>query len=528
MNRRQFFGLRSARSVPGVAGLEPYTGPWTRTEAAHLVRRLQCGAMKREVDGAFNDGSASAAVNRLVDAATLDPIPEPPDWYTNDGSTGIDEVYDVQRTWLDAMRTKGLIEKMTLFWHNHFVTQWAAVDSKSGNSIGHLCYDYYSLLREHALGNFQTFVREVGLNPAMLVYLDGYVNVKGQANENYARELLELFTMGQYDQAGALNYTENDIKEIARALTGWSVNGSNKATFSLSNHDRGTKTFLGRSGAFGYDDVVDLVFETRAPQIAWYVAKKLYTFFVQAVPDVGVVQALADLLQANNWALAPTLKTLFASAHFFDASFVGGRIKSPVELVVGFLREAEVIPTADLLESLREVLTPATLGQELLNPPNVAGWPGLNPPDTSNTPGHYTWLTTTTLPERWNVLSDLIYGNLGASYDPLELATKISDPSDPFSIALDLAETMLPVPLAYAGIREVTEPFGGNPDLPPPSEILNGPAWQVNLSKILLDGTPHYEWPVVGEGSADPTDDARSLVREYLVYLIQLPAYQLT
>ncbi len=216
----------------------PYSGPWDRRRAAHLVRRTSFGAIKREVDRALTDGSAQAAASRLVETALADPLPEAPSWYSRSSSTGTEEIYDLQRTWLEAMRNLGFIEKMALFWHNHFVTQWAANVGKAPNSVGHLTYDYYKLLRWHALGNFRTLVYNVGLNPAMLIYLDGFVNEKGQANENYARELLELFTMGQYGPDGNENYTEQDIKEIARALTGWSVNSSNRATLDPARQDR--------------------------------------------------------------------------------------------------------------------------------------------------------------------------------------------------------------------------------------------------------------------------------------------------
>ena len=283
------FSPEKRQHLQPASGLAPYGGPWDRRRAAHLVRRTSFGAIKREVDRALNDGSATAAVARLTAAAQGDPLPEAPSWYSRNGSTGTEEIYDLQRTWLEAMRNKGFIEKMTLFWHNHLVTQWTANQGKASNSVGHLTYDYYKLLRFHALGNFRTLVYNIGTNPAMLIYLDGFVNEKGQANENYGRELLELFTMGQYGPDGSENYTEQDIKEIARALTGWDVNNSNRATFDPARHDRTSKTIMGQTDLFDYDGVIDLIFEVRASQIAHYVCRKLYSFFVQPVPDEAVV-----------------------------------------------------------------------------------------------------------------------------------------------------------------------------------------------------------------------------------------------
>src|SRR5690606_25091675 len=179
------------------ADLTPFAGSWTRRRAAHLVGRTCFGAIKREVDRALNDGSANAAVQRILDDAVQTPLPDPPSWYNGSSSASeIERIYDIQRRWFEAMRVTGLSEKMTLFWHNHFVVQYPSLMTKAPGSVPRLCYDYLTLIRRHALGNFKTFVRAMGTNPAMLVYLDGFVNEKGAANENYARELLELFTMG--------------------------------------------------------------------------------------------------------------------------------------------------------------------------------------------------------------------------------------------------------------------------------------------------------------------------------------------
>ena len=532
MNRRSFpHATRPAPHQPvraATADLAPYNGPWDRRHAAHLVRRTSFGAIKREVDRARNDGSVAAAVSRIVATAQSDPIPEAPSWYNGNGSTGTAEIYALQLTWLEAMRTNGFIEKMTLFWHNHFVTQWAVNEGKASNSAGHLTYDYYKLLRLHALGNFRTLVYNIGLNPAMLIYLDGFVNEAGQANENYARELLELFTMGQYGPGDTENYAEQDIKELARALTGWVVTRSNQASFDPARHDRGSKTILGQSDLFGYDEVVDLLFETRAAQIAHFVCRKLYCFFVQARPDEGIVAAMAQVFQTNNFEIAPVLEALLTSAHFYQDAFIAGRIKSPIELLVGFLREAEVTPNQDLLDNLREVLTPTALNHELFNPPNVAGWPGLNPPAADGQPGHYAWLSTSTLPDRWDTLQRFLFGANGNTYDPFTLAQKISDPSDPFRLPTDLAATLIPVPLDEAGIPDVEEDFGGDPDLPPPQAFLEGPAYAINLAKIMLNGSPHYEWPRFSDQNPENEAEAREQLLRFLSFLIQLPEYQLT
>jgi uncharacterized protein (DUF1800 family) len=510
------------------AGLEPYVGSWTRRQARHLISRTNFGALKRDIDSAFNDGSAADAVDRIVDDALAEPLPEPPSWYSGNGDTGVDQIYQLQRDWLDNMRRLGFIEKMTLLWHNHMPTQWTANDGKTSLSIAHLTYDYYKLLRLNALGNFRVIIEKIGKNAAMHYYLDGYVNENGHANENYGREVLELFTMGQYGPGQSLNYTENDIKEIARALTGWVVANNRTVAFDSSRHDAGVKTFMGQSGNYGYDVGVDILFAPRSTQIANYIARKIYTFFVKALPDEDVVSGLASALISNGWEIAPVIRLLLKSAHFYEDGIIGARIKSPIEIVVGFLREAEVDPNQALLDNLRDSLTPINLGQEPLNPPNVAGWPGINPPDASGTPGHHHWLTTTTLPDRWDIMVDIVYGRRGAAYDPVELAMKVSDPSDPFRIAIDLAEVLIPIPLSETGIRDVAEPFGGDPNIPLPQEVVNGPEYLRNLSKILLDSAPFYEWPLITDTNSPGVDDVRKLLRSYLTYLVQLPAYQLT
>lgn len=535
MNRRAFlspprkaFHKSKSLAHESQAGLEPYTGSWTRDQAAHLIRRTGFGAIKRDVDRALLGGTATAAVNRIIDTAIADPIAEAPTWYARSSSTGTTEIYELQHMWFEAMRTKGFIEKVTLFWHNHFVTQWAANQGKASNSVGHLTYDYYKLLRFYALGNFKSLVFNMGLNPAMLIYLDGFVNEKGHANENYGRELLELFTMGQYGPDGSLNYTEQDIKEIAKALTGWVVTSNNKASFVPSRHNQGNKTYFGQTGTFGYDDVIDHVFELRDNQIAHFICRKLYCFFVQSIPDEAIVAELAQIFTTNNFEIAPVLRTLLSSAHFYDPSFVASRIKSPVEMLIGFLAETELTPNRDLLEGIREALLPINLNQELFNPPNVAGWPGINPPGADGKPGHYTWLTTRTLPDRWRNVDEFLAGAYGTSYDPFALAQKVSDPSDPFRLPTDLADTLLPVPLQETGVFDIDEAFGGDPDLPPPNEFLSGPKHSINLTKIMLNGTPHYEWPRFEGGDPENVEEARELLVGYMRYLIQLPEYQLT
>ncbi len=497
---------------------------WNRLAAAHLIRRTGMGARKREVDAALADGSQTAAAARLVLEAKAAPRPPAP---AGSSGTDVEGVYAIQRHWYEQMLTgNGLREKMTLWLHNLLVVQY--MDA----GMAPATWPYLDLLRKRALGNYKTLVEEIGLEPAMLLYLNGDGSRGDRPteppNENYARELMELFTMGQTAPDGSLNYTEADVKAAARALSGWQVatrNGAPRATFDSRRHDGGSKTFLGQTGTWGYDDIVRILFEQRAPQIAQFVATKLYAFFVQAIPDREFVDRLAQTFRSGGWELAPVVEELLASDHFYQAGLRAARVKSPVELVIGMLREAEIPTPQSRLESVRVSLKPPRLGHELLNPPNVAGWPGLNPPASDGAPGHHTWLTTSTLPSRWNLARDLINAR---DFDPFELARKVSDPSNPFALPTDLARLLLPVPLGESSIRDVPTEFGGDPNRPPPQAFLDGPAYAIDLTKILLDGAPWYDWPDFSVDTPDNVAAARLQLRTFLAYLVELPEYQLT
>jgi uncharacterized protein (DUF1800 family) len=490
---------------------------WTRDAAAHLVRRTAFGARKREVDAAWLDGSAEAAATRLVDDALALPLPAAPAGWDGDG---VEAVYAIQHHWYEQMLgSGGLREKMTLFLHNLLAVQYATAGGAQ------LVWPYLQLLRRHALGNFRTLVYAIGVEPAMLRYLNGEENRAGAPNENYARELLELFTMGQTGPDGQPNYTEADIKEAARALTGWTVTGRGTASFDLRRHDRGDKTVLGQTGAWQHDDIVRIAFEQRAPAVAHFVCRKLVAFFVQAEPQPALVRDLAQAFVDADFELAPVVTRLLSSPAFYDPDVRAARVKTPLELLIGQMRELEISPNPAQLESVREALEPVRLGCELLNPPNVAGWPGLNPPASDGAPGHHAWLTTGTLPLRWDRSARLL-----SAFDPLELATKVSVPTDPFRLAIDLAELLLPLPLdATSAHRPASadHAFSMCKDVPPQRDAW--PAHKLNLLYLLLDGTPWCEWPG-GASASDPAarEAVRELLRRYIGYLTELPEYQLT
>ncbi len=461
------------------AGLEPFNPaaqkPWDKRRAAHLLRRTSIGVNKSEIDQILSLDPVTAA-NQIVDEVLNTPRPAPPSWYpsgTNDG----EQKKEVKLTWLEDMRISGLREKMAFFWSNHFVTAGKAYNFSS------YMFQYLDVLRKHALGNFKDFTHEMGLTPAMLIYLDSIKNKDAGPNENYARELLELFTMGIFNQNGLENYSQNDIAELARAFTGLRIDEANLSYYvDDKRHDFGIKTIFGQTGQFGYDEAVDIIFDLRTSEIAYYVCSRLYRFFVHAVPDTAVVNEMTDIFLANNFEIAPVMRALLASEHFFEDHFIGARYKSPVELLNGLAVEAGL--NIDEVGALEIFENCDRLGQKIFDPPNVAGWSG-----------YQSWLSTGTLPLRWEYAGEMINGSGDyPSANLIPLANQMSDPNDPYMLSRDLADFFLP-------------------------QELDEEEYTI-LAEVLLDGMPDYEWDI-----DEPV--ANSRLRGFMTYLTQLPQFQL-
>jgi len=249
-----------------------------------------------------------------------------------------------------------LQEKMTLFWHNHFAC-----------NIGNAYFEQQlnSIERENALGNFKTLLLQVSQSPAILQFLNNQQNQKNHPNENFARELMELFTLGRG------HYTEQDIKESARAFTGWAYDGkTGDYTFRPKVHDDGEKTFLGKTGNFFGEDIIDII--TANKQTATFISAKLYRYLVNEIPDYSHIDQMADVFYKANYEVKPLLEFVFHADWFYDDKNVGNLIKSPVELLVGLNRQFYInYQNPDVLLQFQR-----TLGQVLFRPPNVAGWPG--------------------------------------------------------------------------------------------------------------------------------------------------------
>ena len=300
------------------------------------------------------------------------------------------QMSDLTRWWIARMITtpRPLEEKLVLLWHGHFATQYQKVRDS------YLMLKQNALFRKHASGNFAELAVAIVRDPAMLRFLDNTQNNRRKPNENLARELMELFTLGEG------NYTEHDIRQGARALTGYGVQ-DNEFVFRRRQHDDGVKTILGRRGAFDGDGFARILIAHRA--CAHFVAYKLYKFFVCDLPDdqmpwlTGVVNRLAGQVVRHKYELRPVLKRLFKSQHFFDSAIAGNMIKSPVQLVIGAMRTMQT-PSRDL-----SVIDDAmgSMGQKLFNPPSVAGWPGGR-----------AWVTTSAYYTRQNLCTYLITGKM--------------------------------------------------------------------------------------------------------------------
>jgi uncharacterized protein (DUF1800 family) len=272
-----------------------------------------------------------------------------------------------------------LTEKMTLFWHNHFVSSDQKVRAPQ------LMYRQNMLLRTHALGNFGTLLHEIARDPAMVIYLDNASNRKERPNENFAREVMELFTLGEG------HYTENDIKEAARAFTGWGVDiERGEFVFRAAVHDDGAKSFLGHDGNLNGEHVLDILLEH--PRTAEYVVEKLWREFVSTTPDAAEVKRVARIFKESRYDIRAALRALLTSDAFYAPQNRAALIKSPVELVVGTLRQFDFSGT----DMLPFALTTAQLGQNLFAPPNVKGWPGGE-----------AWINSTTLLRRKQFLERL-------------------------------------------------------------------------------------------------------------------------
>jgi len=347
--------------------LDQYTTSLTAQTAAHLLRRATFGPRPEEI-ASFTNLSANAAVDLLISNCVYD-LPQPVILDQNSDIRGQPFVFgnaDLSSTpnfiryeeqwWIGQMANQSappsILEKLTLFWQNHFVTNAIVVNEYR------MEYKYLKLCRDYALGNFKSFVINMSTDPAMLTYLNGNENVTGAPNENYARELQELFMMGAKNYNGDANYTENDVKEAARVLTGWKdfrfdLNNS-YATYDPIKHDTGNKTFSqiyynntiinGQGGSNGGNIELAALINMMAnhPETAKFICRKLYRWFVHTEVtqniETNIIIPLANLFKTSNFEILPVIKKLLKSEHFYEAANIGSMVKSPCDLLIGTLR----------------------------------------------------------------------------------------------------------------------------------------------------------------------------------------------
>ncbi|HEX5273298.1 MAG TPA: DUF1800 domain-containing protein [Gemmataceae bacterium] len=393
--------------------------PWDAAKAAHLHRRAGFGATRAELARDVKDGPA-ASVDRFLqpraltadEQGILDSLRQ---GVIDSGDTDRLKAWWLYRVLYDP---DPLREKLTLFWHGHFATS-----NRKVNSIP-LMLAQNDTFRRHALGPFAALLSAIVGDGAMLVWLDGAGSKKEKPNENFGREFLELFTLG------VGHYTEKDIREAARAFTGWSVE-KGAGAFNLNQHDDGAKTFLTQTGAWKAPDIVRITLAQ--PACAEFLCRKLYRYFVREDqdPEPELLAPLAEELRGHGYDAGHLVGVILRSRTFYDPAARRQRVKSPVEFSAGLLRTLEV-PRADV-RLLALALACERQGQDLFYPPNVKGWDGGK-----------SWLNSTTLLERGNWCNDVLWGNADfglKTYDPLARAKR--DGVAPEKTAEALVELLL-------------------------------------------------------------------------------------
>ncbi|MBN8677541.1 MAG: DUF1800 domain-containing protein [Chitinophagales bacterium] len=462
-------------------GLDPYQGPWTQAEATHLLRRTTFGVKYAHVQQLLALGSADAAVDAILTVSAT--VPDPPINNYNNlnavppaidpnvplGQTWINAPYNVEFEgarieswrgwWLDRMieGEANIQEKMTLFWHNHFATQTDAVFR------GKAAYLHNQMLRRNALGNFRTFVKEVTLDPLMLVFLNGYLNNLIAPDENYARELQELFTVGK---DSPVTYTEDDVVAAARVLTGWTFNNNEEVVFVPQLHDQGFKVFSSfygnaiiqgsTNGSAELDALINMILQKE--EVSLYICRKIYRFFVYYNIDqdveANVIVPMAQIFRDNNYEIKPVMEALLKSEHFFDAVNKGCMIKNPLDLLVGLLRNFNLsLPEPTLYDnySIRLGINFFCGALQMLpgSPPNVAGWSAYR-----QLPTYYrNWISADTIRNR-NLIADIM-AFAGADVGPEKLiinhiafAAQFPNPGDPNALIDDTLAILYPMPIS--------------------------------------------------------------------------------
>jgi uncharacterized protein (DUF1800 family) len=453
-------------------GISTYAGTWGRDEVIHLLNRVHFGAKLEDVEY-FSKKTLSQTIDEILDVDYTPPSPPINDYNGRivdplipAGSTWVDDYNaalngqrrnSFKRWWVGQMinQDRTIREKMVLFWHNHFATEMQVY------SWANFAYKHNAMLRKDCLKDFRTLVKDVTLDPAMLIYLNGERNTNTAPDENYSRELQELFTLGKGPES---KYTEADVIEAAKILTGWRINKRNGEVFFVPNrHDTSDKTFsafydhtvvYGKTGTAGeeeLDDLLTMIF--RQNEVANFMVRKLYRWFVyydiDEATEENVIKPLADIFRNNSYEIKPVLEALFKSEHFFDLANRGALIKSPVDFVVGINRLYNLeYPQASDYNALYgawgvNVSLLSILQQDIGDPPSVAGWAAYYQIPQY----HQLWINSDTLPKRNQITDIMVVSGYRAGSDrlqinPLTFAEKFSRVANPSDFIDDLVQHM--------------------------------------------------------------------------------------
>ncbi|HKK74962.1 MAG TPA: DUF1800 family protein [Saprospiraceae bacterium] len=475
------------RSRENLAGLEAYEGPWEALQARHLLSRALFGVRKSELEASLNAG-LKATLDELLSELTL---PEPP---VNDYEGLEDGAEDPHvgfgESWLNAPHggqkesyrivslknwmiknileeTPNLRQKMVLLWSTLLPTKiWDVFIAKAS-------YKYLEKLHKHALGSYRQLIKDITLDPAMLIFLNNFVNTKEAPDENFARELQELFTVGKGPDA---QYTEGDVQAAARVMTGWSITwdkreneGPFEARFNAWAHDTSNKQFSefydnrliegngGQAGRLEVYELLDMIMANR--ETARYIVRRIYSFFVSNeindATEEQIIRPLAQLFRESDYAIAPVMRKLLGSAHFYEQANRGVLIKSPADHLLGIWRTLEVeqrgIGLHEQYRIHRSMLWHmANQGMEMGDPPNVAGWAAYyQKPQYDKA-----WITTDTITRRAGGTDSLLYWGFWISpeirikVDIVKFVAGLNNPADPNDLLEEAAHLLLGLELS--------------------------------------------------------------------------------
>ena len=531
---------------PPTTGLQPYTGSFGAPELRHLLRRTLFGATKADM-AHFSGKSVTQVVNELLNPTA--PLPAPPvkeyvvsattlvpdnniaagtTWVgdiNNDGNIAGYRRASFKKWWVGNLinQDRSIREKMTLFWHNHFATETNEI------SNAQYVYKHHHLFRTSALGNFKTLTKNMTLDPGMLVYLNGQYNTLTAPDENYAREIQELFCCGKGPDS---LYTEADVKAAAKVLTGWRNNATTmSAYFTASRHDATNKTFssfynntviTGRNTAAAgdqeLDDLLNMIFANQ--EVAKYMCRRLYRWFVyydiDDTVEQNVITPLANVFRLSNYEILPVLDMLLKSEHFFDVLSRGCVIKSPAELVIGFCRESEIVfqPDTDYIANYGfynyMVGWLSNMQQNIGDPPDVSGWKAYYQEPQFNE----IWINSDTLPKRNQftdtmLVSGYTFSSKKIQLDPLAYAKTFSNPGDPNVFIAELTERLLGLDISAASKAQLKKDI-----------LLSGQSLDIYWTQAwdLYISTPT---------NAANTTSVRTKIRDLVKYLMNLAEYQL-